>query len=88
MKLVEHQDLVVGVQEHLDQHLYMGQMELMEKQGQQTPVAVEVERRPEERRHEAVAAVAAEAEGLHNALRSQQARLCRSICLAEHQECP
>tara|TARA_R100000908_G_scaffold54108_1_gene29371 strand:+ start:451 stop:588 length:138 start_codon:yes stop_codon:yes gene_type:complete len=42
MKLVEHQGLVEEVQEHLDQPLYMGQMELMEKQGQQTPVVVEV----------------------------------------------
>ena len=57
----------------------------MQERLQVEAVAAEVERRPEERRHEAVAA---EAEGLHNAFRSQQARLCRSICLAEHQECP
>ena len=57
----------------------------MQERLQVEAVAAEVERRPEERRHEAVAA---EAEGLHNALRSQQARLCCSICLAEHQECP
>ena len=57
----------------------------MQERLQVEAVAAEVERRPEERRHEAVAA---EAEGLYNALRSQQAHSGRSTGLAEHQACP
>tara|TARA_R100001129_G_C5106850_1_gene185976 strand:+ start:278 stop:457 length:180 start_codon:yes stop_codon:yes gene_type:complete len=43
MKLVEHQDLVVGVQEHLDQPLYIAQIKMMDKQEQLTLVVAVVD---------------------------------------------